>query len=215
MAELAPSLLAADFTNLGEQINILNEEKIKYLHLDVMDGHFVPNISYGPSIIKQIRPLTTMVFDVHLMIDEPERYIEDFADAGSDTIMFHVEATKHPHRLLQQIKDLGCKAGITLNPGTPLEVLEYLMEDLDQILLMSVNPGFGGQSFIPQILNKIKKCRELIDSSGHDILLEVDGGVKTKNVKSIVDAGCDLVVSGSDVFGPDIRNKIHQYYKLI
>ena len=215
MAKLAPSLLAADFTRLKEEIEILNEEKVEVLHLDIMDGNFVPNISYGPSVIKQIRPLTNMVFDTHLMIEHPEQYIDTFVEAGSDTICFHVEAAKHPHRIIQQIKEAGAKAGIVLNPGTPLCSIEYLLEDLDQILIMSVNPGFGGQQFIPQTLKKLKEARQLIDKNNHDIILSIDGGVKTDNVKSIKDAGADWIVSGSDVFTENIREKIQYYHSIL
>lgn len=215
MAKLAPSLLAADFTKLKEEIEILNEEKVEVLHLDIMDGNFVPNISYGPSIVKQLRPLTNMVFDTHLMIEHPEQYIDAFVEAGSDTICFHVEAAKHPHRIIQQIKEAGAKAGIVLNPGTSLDSIEYLLEDLDQILIMSVNPGFGGQQFIPQTLMKLKEARQLIDENNHDIILSIDGGVKTDNVKSIKDAGADWIVSGSDIFTENIREKIQYYHSIL
>lgn len=214
MAKLAPSLLAADFTRLKEEIEILNEEKVEILHLDIMDGNFVPNISYGPSIVKQIRPLTDMIFDTHLMIEYPENYIEDFVEAGSDTICFHVEATKHPHRVLQQIKEQGVKAGIVVNPGTSLEEIKYLLPDADEILIMSVNPGFGGQEFIPQTLDKLKEARQLIDENGYDIILSIDGGIKTDNVKEIKDAGADWIISGSDVFTENIREKIQYYHSI-
>lgn len=214
MANLAPSLLAADFSSLRDEIIILNENEIKFLHLDVMDGNFVPNISYGPGIIKSIRNMTDMIFDVHLMINNPERYIKDYVDAGADIITFHIEATNHPHRVLQIIKSYGVKAGIAINPGTSLETLKYLIDELDLILIMSVNPGFGGQKFIPKVKEKIIETRKLIDKSNKDIILEVDGGIKTANLKEIKELGVDLVVSGSDIFCEDIESKI-QYYKKV
>lgn len=215
MADLAPSLLAADFSSLKDEISILNEEKVNYLHLDVMDGNYVPNITFGPGLIKSLRDKTDMVFDVHLMIDKPERFIEDFVKAGADIITFHVEATTHPHRVIQQIKSFGVKAGVALNPGTPLEDIEYLLDDVDMVLIMSVNPGFGGQSFIPSSKNKISKLRNLIDDQKRDIIIQVDGGVKTNNLQEIKDLGVDLVVSGSDIFCDDIRDKINFYKKVL
>ena len=210
MLELSPSLLSADFTNLKSDIEILNKSGVKYLHLDVMDGMFVPNISFGPMIIKQLRPLTNMVFDVHLMIEDPDRYVQSFKDAGADILTVHYEACKHLHRTISYIKSLGMKAGVSLNPATNIDVLDYVLEDLDLVLVMSVNPGFGGQSFIPSALDKIKNLKEKIKERNLNVIVEVDGGVKTTNVKDVVEAGADLIVSGSDVFA-DKENRIKAY----
>ena len=207
MLELSPSLLSADFTNLKSDIEILDKSGVKYLHLDVMDGMFVPNISFGPMIIKQLRPLTNMVFDVHLMIEDPDRYVQSFKDAGADILTVHYEACKHLHRTISYIKSLGMKAGVSLNPATNIDVLDYVLEDLDLVLVMSVNPGFGGQSFIPSALDKIKNLKEKIKERNLNVIVEVDGGVKTTNVKDVVEAGADLIVSGSDVFA-DKENRI-------
>ena len=208
MLELSPSLLSADFTNLKSDIEILDKSGVKYLHLDVMDGMFVPNISFGPMIIKQLRPLTNMVFDVHLMIEDPDRYVQSFKDAGADILTVHYEACKHLHRTISYIKSLGMKAGVSLNPATNIDVLDYVLEDLDLVLVMSVNPGFGGQKtnesgFKISLKEKIKE-RNL------NVIVEVDGGVKTTNVKDVVEAGADLIVSGSDVFA-DKENRIKAY----
>lgn len=203
MAMLAPSLLAADFANLKEEIKKIEEGGADYLHLDVMDGGFVPNISFGTPVIKSLRSITKLPFDVHLMVDKPERYIEDFVKAGADIITVHQEATIHLHRTIQLIKFFGVKAGVSLNPSTPIESLEYIMDDLDLILIMSVNPGFGGQSFIPAVKDKIRKAKKLIDERNPNIILEVDGGIKLDNAKSIIELGADLVVAGSDIFGAD------------
>ena len=210
MLELSPSLLSADFTNLKSDIEILDKNGVKYLHLDVMDGMFVPNISFGPMIIKQLRPLTNMVFDVHLMIEDPDRYVQSFKDAGADILTVHYEACKHLHRTISYIKSLGMKAGVSLNPATNIDVLDYVLEDLDLVLVMSVNPGFGGQSFIPSALDKIKNLKEKIKERNLNVIVEVDGGVKTTNVKDVVEAGADLIVSGSDVFA-DKENRIKAY----
>ena len=210
MLELSPSLLSADFTNLKSDIEILDKSGVKYLHLDVMDGMFVPNISFGPMIIKQLRPLTNMVFDVHLMIEDPDRYVQSFKDAGADILTVHYEACKHLHRTISYIKSLGIKAGVSLNPATNIDVLDYVLEDLDLVLVMSVNPCFGGQSFIPSALDKIKNLKEKIKERNLNVIVEVDGGVKTTNVKDVVEAGADLIVSGSDVFA-DKENRIKAY----
>ena len=210
MLELSPSLLSADFTNLKSDIEILDKSGVKYLHLDVMDGMFVPNISFGPMIIKQLRPLTNMVFDVHLMIEDPDRYVQSFKDAGADILTVHYEACKHLHRTISYIKSLGMKAGVSLNPATNIDVLDYVLEDLDLVLVMSVNPGFGGQSFIPSALDKIKNLKEKIKERNLNVIVEVDGGVKTTNVKDVVEAGADLIVSGSDIFA-DKENRIKAY----
>lgn len=214
MRELAPSLLAADFFDLKSQIEELNKTKVKYLHLDIMDGNFVPNISYGPDIIKQLRKHTNMIFDTHLMIENPENFIDQFVDAGSDIISFHPETTKHPNRLANYIKSKGIKVGVVLNPNIDENILKYLLDDIDLVLIMSVVPGFGGQKFIPQVMDKIKRVREIIDNSGRDIILEIDGGIKIDNVNSVVEAGIDLVVAGSAVFNENgITENVESFYR--
>ena len=213
MLELSPSLLSADFTDLKSEIEVLDKNGVKYLHLDVMDGMFVPNISFGPMIIKQLRPLTNMIFDVHLMIEDPDRYVQNFKDAGADILTVHYEACKHLHRTISYIKSLGMKAGVSLNPATNIEVLDYVLEDLDLVLIMSVNPGFGGQSFIPSAIDKIKKIKAKIRERNLNVIVEVDGGVKTTNVKDVIEAGADLIVSGSDVFA-DKENRIRAYKEI-
>jgi len=213
MLELSPSLLSADFTDLKSEIEVLDKNGVKYLHLDVMDGMFVPNISFGPMIIKQLRPLTNMVFDVHLMIEDPDRYAQNFKDAGAEILTVHYEACKHLHRTISYIKSLGMKAGVSLNPATNIEVLDYVLEDLDLVLIMSVNPGFGGQSFIPSAIDKIKNLKAKIRERNLNVIVEVDGGVKTTNVKDVIEAGADLIVSGSDVFA-DKENRIRAYKEI-
>ena len=213
MLELSPSLLSADFTDLKSEIEVLDKNGVKYLHLDVMDGMFVPNISFGPMIIKQLRPLTNMVFDVHLMIEDPDRYVQNFKDAGAEILTVHYEACKHLHRTISYIKSLGMKAGVSLNPATNIEVLDYVLEDLDLVLIMSVNPGFGGQSFIPSAINKIKNLKAKIRERNLNVIVEVDGGVKTTNIKDVIEAGADLIVSGSDVFA-DKENRIIAYKEI-
>ncbi len=215
MVELSPSLLSADFYNLENDIEELNRLGVKYLHLDIMDGNFVPNISYGPGLIKKLRPHTDMIFDTHLMIENPEKYIEDFAKAGSDIITIHPESTKHVHRAIQQVKSLGKKAGLVLNPHTHESILEYLIDDLDLVLVMSVNPGFGGQEFIPQALDKLKNIRKLIDKRNPSCILEIDGGVKVDNVKEVLDAGANLIVAGSGVFNSDgIEANVNKFEEI-
>ena len=213
MLELSPSLLSADFTDLKSEIEVLDKNGVKYLHLDVMDGMFVPNISFGPMIIKQLRPLTNMIFDVHLMIEDPDRYVQNFKDAGADILTVHYEACKHLHRTVSYIKSLGMKAGVSLNPATNIDVLDYVLEDLDLVLIMSVNPGFGGQSFIPSAIDKIKNLKAKIRERNLNVIVEVDGGVKTTNVKDVIEAGADLIVSGSDVF-VDKENRIKAYKEI-
>mgnify|MGYP000975088159 FL=1 len=213
MLELSPSLLSADFTNLKSEMEVLDKNGVKYLHLDVMDGMFVPNISFGPMIIKQLRPLTNMIFDVHLMIEDPDRYVQSFKDAGADILTVHYEACKHLHRTVSYIKSLGMKAGVSLNPATNIDVLDYVLEDLDLVLIMSVNPGFGGQSFIPSAIDKIKNLKAKIRERNLNVIVEVDGGVKTTNVKDVIEAGADLIVSGSDVFA-DKENRIRAYKEI-
>lgn len=213
MLELSPSLLSADFTNLKSEMEVLDKNGVKYLHLDVMDGMFVPNISFGPMIIKQLRPLTNMIFDVHLMIEDPDRYVQNFKDAGADILTVHYEACKHLHRTVSYIKSLGMKAGVSLNPATNIDVLDYVLEDLDLVLIMSVNPGFGGQSFIPSAIDKIKNLKAKIRERNLNVIVEVDGGVKTTNVKDVIEAGADLIVSGSDVFA-NKENRIRAYKEI-
>lgn len=216
MKELAPSLLAADFYNLKEQIEILNKSKVKYLHLDIMDGKYVPNISYGSDVVKDLRKHTDLIFDTHLMVNEPEKYIDNFCKAGSDIISFHPETTNHPNRVISQIKEKGMKAGIVLNTHTDINILNYLIDDIDLILIMSVVPGFGGQKFIDKSLEKVKLVREMIDKSNRDIILEIDGGVKLDNIERIVNSGVDLFVAGSAVFNDDgIEKNIDEFYKIL
>lgn len=216
MREIAPSLLSADFYNIEKQMNELRQTKVKYLHLDIMDGNYVPNISFGPDIIKNLRKKTDFIFDVHLMVNKPENYIDSFVDAGADIISFHPETTIHPNRVVSQIKSKGIKAGIVLNTHTDVDILKYLIQDIDLILIMSVVPGFGGQAFIPQIMDKVKVVREMIDQSGRDIILEIDGGIKTHNVKEVADAGVELIVAGSAIFNEKgIINNTEEFYKII
>lgn len=200
MPLIAPSLLTANFLRLEDACHMLNDSEADWFHLDVMDGRFVPNISFGMSIIKQIRSTTKKVCDVHLMILEPERYAEEFAAAGADHLTVHFEACPHLHRNVQQIKSLGMKAGVALNPHTPVHLLNDILHDLDVVLLMSVNPGFGAQKFIPHTLQKIKELRKKIDENGLEVKIEIDGGVTLDNAKPITDAGADVLVAGNTVF---------------
>lgn len=201
--KISPSILSADFTRLGEEIKAVEEAGADYIHIDVMDGHFVPNITIGPLIVEAARRATKLPLDVHLMIENPERYIPEFVKAGSDIITVHVEATDHLHRAVQQIKELGIRAGVSMNPSTPTSTIAHVIDDIDLALVMSVNPGFGGQSFIPAALKKIKEVRDILDTAGSKAELQVDGGIKIENIKAAFDAGADVFVAGSAVFGSD------------
>jgi ribulose-phosphate 3-epimerase len=200
MVKLSPSILSADFTKLGEEVMDLEKFGADMIHIDIMDGMFVPNISFGLPIVKSIRPLTKLTFDVHLMIQEPSRYVEDFAKAGADIITVHYEAEKHLDRTINYIKSFGVKAGISLNPATPVECIKHLVGLVDLVLIMSVNPGFGGQKYINYCSEKIREVKELAEKYNKDLLIEVDGGVGVENVKEVVECGANLIVAGSAVF---------------
>lgn len=200
MIKIAPSILSADFANLGAEVKKVVDAGAEFVHIDVMDGTFVPEITLGAGIVKAIRLVTDAVFDVHLMVEHPDTHIEAFAKAGADYITFHVEAAKHPHRMIQAIHALGCKAGVSLNPGTPISMIEELLPDVDMVLVMSVNPGYGGQKFIPGSISKLQRIRKALDELGSQAELQVDGGVNEENAQSIIDAGATVLVAGSAVY---------------
>jgi ribulose-phosphate 3-epimerase len=198
---IAPSILSADFVRLGEEVGALERAGADWVHVDVMDGRFVPNMTIGPLVVRALRRVSKLPLDVHLMIVEPERYVEEFAQAGADVITVHAEACTHLHRVLQQIRSLGKKAGVSLNPHTPEGILPYVLDLVDLVLVMSVNPGFGGQDFIPAVLPKVRSIGSLIQASGRAIHLEVDGGIKPGTARQVLEAGADVLVAGSAVFG--------------
>lgn len=214
--KIAPSLLSADFCNLERDIKMLENAGADVLHIDVMDGHFVPNITIGIPVVKAIKKYAKIPCDVHLMIEKPERYVEDFVKAGADYLTVHYEACTHLHRTLQHIRSLGCKSGVALNPHTPINVLEEILEEVDLVLIMSVNPGFGGQSFIPKSLEKIRKLKQtLIEKGLNNVEIEIDGGVKLSNIKEVANAGTDIIVSGSGIFNGTPEETIEKMKNLI
>lgn len=205
--KVAPSILSADFSKLGADLVDIVSNGADYIHIDMMDGNFVPNLSFGPMVMNSIRHLTDKTFDCHLMIEEPERYIELVAESGADIISVHVEATKHIHRVIQQIKQTGKKAGVVINPGTPVEAIEAVLSDVDLVLVMTVNPGFGGQTFIPSSLNKIKQLKALREENNYNYEIEVDGGINEDTSKKCLEAGADVLVAGSYIFSHNNRKE--------
>ena len=214
MLVLSPSILSADFANLGEGVERVAKAGAEYIHIDVMDGAFVPNISFGMPVIKAIRPLTDKVFDVHLMIEEPVRYIQEFVDAGADMITVHVEACKHLHRTVQVIKSYGIKAGVVLNPATSLSTIEEILPEVDMVLLMSVNPGFGGQKYIETTTDKIRRLRQMINDRNLNVDIEVDGGVTLDNVDMLIEAGANILVAGSAVYKGSIEDNVKGFLEV-
>ena len=212
---LSPSILSADFAHLGDDIAATEKGGTQYLHYDVMDGMFVPSISFGMPVLKSVRKITDLVLDVHLMVEDPDRYVGEFADCGADIITVHAEACTHLHRTLQHIRSLGKKAGVALNPATPLSVLDYVLDETDMILLMSVNPGFGGQPYIQAVTDKIRDLRKMLTKAGRDIDIEVDGGVSLNNLPEILDAGANVLVAGSSVFRGNAAENVHAFLKAM
>ncbi len=214
MMKLSPSILAADFNILGEQIKVIETSGVPYLHIDVMDGNFVPSISFGLPVIASIRRNTNLIFDVHLMIEEPIRYLEEFKAAGADIITVHVEACKDLKKTIAKIKDLGLKAGVTLKPATGLDTLSEIITEIDMVLIMSVNPGFGGQAFLPESLQKIRDLKTMAKQYGADFDIEVDGGIKADNVAEVLKAGANVIVSGTSIFSGDMKDNINKFHKI-
>ena len=212
--KVAPSLLAADFTRLGSQVQEVREAGAEYIHLDVMDGAFVPSISFGMPVLKSLRKASDIVFDVHMMVEEPGRYVEDIKKSGADIITVHAEACTHLDRVVNQIKETGCRAGVALNPATPVSVLDCILDQLDMLLIMTVNPGFGGQKFIPYTLNKVRVLRQTVKERGLKTDIQVDGGVSIANVREILEAGANIFVAGSAVFGTDPAARTREFVEL-
>lgn len=209
MIKIAPSLLSADFSRLGDAVRQIEEAGAEYLHLDIMDGHFVPNISYGPGVVKALRPLSKLVFDAHLMIKNPEAFIPAFAEAGADIISVHAETAPHLHRILQSIRECGVKPAVALNPATPLEMVYYVLDHVEMVLLMTVNPGFGGQTFLSFVVNKISQLKEMIDNRGLNVEIQVDGGITPLTAPLAIKAGARILVAGSAIFGaPDVKKAV-------
>ena len=216
MKLIAPSILSADFARLGEEVSAVAKAGADWIHVDVMDGHFVPNITMGPLIVEAVRRITTLPIDVHLMIESPDRYVADFAKAGADYISVQVEACIHLNRTIQHIRETGARPGVVLNPSTPLETILWVLEDVAFVLIMSVNPGFGGQTFIPNSLDKIRALRKMIDDRGLATLIQIDGGVNQKNIKTISQAGADVFVAGSAIYGTaDYRKAIDEFRRQL
>ncbi|MGD9677855.1 MAG: ribulose-phosphate 3-epimerase [Vulcanibacillus sp.] len=205
MVKIAPSILSANFSILGEEIKSITKAGADLIHVDVMDGHFVPSITIGPLVVESIRPITKLPLDVHLMVEQPDKHIENFIKSGADIISIHAEVTQHLHRTIYLIKNSGVKVAVALNPATPLNVLDYILKDLDMVLLMTVNPGYAGQTFIPNVLSKIKELRQTINYSGLKIDIQVDGGINNHTYKKVVEAGANILVAGSYVFGSENR----------
>jgi ribulose-phosphate 3-epimerase len=216
MKLIAPSILSADFSRLGEEINAVERAGADWIHVDVMDGHFVPNITIGPAVVEAVKRVTGLPLDVHLMIEHADQYLEDFVKAGSDSLTVQVEACVHLHRTIQAIKELGVKAAVALNPSTPVSTIEWILEEVDMVLIMSVNPGFGGQKFIPQALQKIEELKSMIGTRNPNVLIQVDGGVNEKTIRSVSKAGADVFVAGSAIFGSsDYGETISKFRSLV
>ncbi|MGI6707016.1 MAG: ribulose-phosphate 3-epimerase [Clostridia bacterium] len=210
MIKIAPSILSADFSILADEVASLEKAGADYIHVDIMDGHFVPNITFGPGVVKALKRKTSLPLDVHLMIENPDQYIDAFVEAGADILTVHVEAATHLQRTLNTIREKGVKAGISLNPATPVEYVDYVLDDIDMVLIMTVNPGFGGQKFIPSMIRKIQRVRDLVEGIKHTIEIEVDGGITPDNVDAVIKAGANVIVAGSAVFQAPDRKKVIQ-----